>query len=85
MLRWYYTKTAPGRVPQWYHALQHFQDKQEAECAGQMEWDYGLSMDVELLCMNRGGSVPFQWEPHLWDTLYVRDRKIRRLGSGKGN
>ena len=37
-----------------------------------LQWDYGLSMDLELLCHHRKGRVPFEFLPHLWTILSRR-------------
>ena len=42
-----------------------------------LEWDYGLSMDLELLSNNRGGGVPLELMPGLWDTMGQRREKMQ--------
>ena len=41
-----------------------------------MEWDYGLSMDLQLLSSLRGGELPFDYMPGLWQLLVDRDREL---------
>ena len=46
-------------------------------------WDYGLSMDLELLCVRRqGGSVPFKFMPDLWRILEERRVQLSLRRSG---
>ena len=37
-----------------------------------MQWDYGLTMDLELLCHHREGRLPFVFMPRLWAILELR-------------
>ena len=58
---------------QWLYGLRFIVPESESRLFGwYLQWDYGLSMDIELLCRHRGGWLPFEFMPHLWTILEVR-------------
>ena len=40
-------------------------------------WDYGLGMDLELLCLHRKSRLPFRFHDKIWEKLEVRKEKLR--------
>jgi len=40
-------------------------------------WDYGLSMDLELLCLHRKSRLPFRFHEQTWERLEVRKQMFR--------
>ena len=40
-------------------------------------WDYGLSMDLELLCVFRRHRIPFEFMDNIWEKLEERKNKLQ--------
>ena len=73
----YYARTPFGEHPQWVFGLYHMISGQGWGAAAFLEWDYGLSMDVELLLRNRSGGVPFEFMHGLWVTMGQRRERMQ--------
>ena len=60
-------------MPQWVYGLRFINPGSEPRLCGRyLQWDYGLSLDLQLLRHHRGGAMPFEFMPHLWTLLHVR-------------
>ena len=57
-------------APPWVNGLRYATDAKTLDEDHYIQWDYGLSMDLEMLCNHRRGRVPFEFMPHLWTILY---------------
>ena len=78
----YYQQTTTYEVPAWAHGLRYVSCGEESEWDRHMQWDYGLAMDQELLCLHRRGRLPFDLMPNLWETLNDRRCRLRMDSSG---
>ena len=66
-----YLRDTPLRdAPAWVNGLRYATDAKHLDEDHYIQWDYGLSMDLEMLCNHRRGRVPFEFMPHLWTILY---------------
>ena len=74
-----YHQDDPGEVPPWVYGLRHILTGKEWDFAGYLEWDYGLDMDLELLCHHRRGRLPFEFMLHLWHILGARRDRLRNM------
>ena len=79
MIQYYLRHTplrdAPPPPPPWVAGLRYAIDAKPLEQNRYLQWDYGLTMDLELLCHHRRGHVLFQFMPHLW-TVLVQPRVL---------
>ena len=73
----YYGETAPGDYPQWVFGLLRMVSGGAWEGDVYLEWDYGLSMDAELLGVYRRDVLPFEYMPGLWASLQTRRQELR--------
>ena len=54
----YSRQTSSRHLPQWVYGLRYLSPGSEQWLQDNyLQWDYGLSMDLELLCHHRAGSV----------------------------
>ena len=62
-------------APAWVNGLRYAIEAKQMDEDHYIQWDYDLSMDLELLCIHRRGRVPFEFMPHLWPILYGRKKQ----------
>ena len=74
----YHDKTLDYETPQWAHALVFSVNGQNTIRDLHFPWDYGLTMDVLMLSVRRGGQRPFEWLPGLWEVLHGRERELSK-------
>jgi len=73
----YYFKTHEFECPLWAHALYFSIKKHDLLADAHFPWDYGLTMDVDVLRRGRvGGQRPFEYLPGLWGALQSRERQL---------
>ena len=76
IIKRYYERTPSCELPQWVHGLAHYYSGRPNQYCSSMQWDYGLTQDMELLCRDRRGSLPFVVSEGLWDDLRQRRREL---------
>ena len=84
ILKEYYLNTPTYEVPVWTIGWLWFDasgDEEEFPVPHGLPWDYGLSMDVDLLCRNRSGDLPFQFHDELWPRLMARKTRLHEVWS----
>jgi len=74
---YYYEKTQFFDVPDWARGLHYVWKGPHVLSDRYHMWDYGLTMDVELLRRSRGGRLPFEFMPNLWIILGARHGQLR--------
>ena len=62
----------PGECPSWVYGLLIMLGGKEHDLNSRAEWDYGLCMDMQMLCEHRGADLPFSFMPFFWDVLKQR-------------
>ena len=76
-----YWKVTPDReVPPWVCGLRFaYNDCAPLERDRYQQWDFGLTMDLELLCFHRHGPLPFVSMPHLWTIMQRRRDNVHDI------
>ena len=72
----YHDRTPEHEAPLWVHGLVFTLTREHYIRDLRFPWDYGLTMDVQLLSIFRGGEHPFEYLPGLWELLVARDREL---------
>ena len=73
----YSIQTHMSELPQWVYGLRYTTPGSEYGLYGRyLQWDYGLTMDLELVCHHRGGPLPVEFMPHLWTILTARRERL---------
>ena len=74
----YYRETAPGDFPQWVFGLLRMVSGSAWEGDVYLEWDYGLTMDAEMLAVYRRDTrLPFKYMAGLWTSMQTRREELR--------
>ena len=77
LIRGYLGITLVGEVPAWVDGLMLQIGGEEVSHDSLLQWDFGLSLDQEILCANRGGGVPpFETMYELWNMLGQRRKRF---------
>ena len=71
LIKEYYYRTPDREVPPWVCGLRYVYSDEILERDRYMQWDYGLTLDLELLCHHREGPLPFVFLPRLWTILQL--------------
>ena len=80
---WVYWHAHPHERPAWAVGLYLLLMNAESTHGMAYSWDFGLSLDIDLLICGRNldgsaGQVPFRYYPRLWDRLGDRRRAMDR-------
>merc|ERR1712051_1018351 len=65
-IQYYHDQTPICDLPQWVHGLMHYYSGKQNKRCSFMQWDYGLTQDMQLLCGYRRGPLPFLAPEDLW-------------------
>ena len=72
MILRYHGQCRRGECPPWVYGLLIMIGGKERIHTCRRQWDYGLCMDLKMLCEHRGAEVPFSFMPFFWDVLKQR-------------
>ena len=73
----YYELTPERCLTAWSRALRYCISGVHDVTERHHPWDYGLSMDLELLCLYRKTRLPFRFHDKIWEKLEVRKEKLQ--------
>ena len=77
IIKQYYIETPERDKPAWSRALRYCTTGQHDVRERFYPRDYGLSMDLELLCSYRWRGLPFDLTDKLWDKLDERKEELK--------
>jgi hypothetical protein len=84
----YYYGTPIYEHPPWAHRLNITQNAAELRLGLALPWDFGLTLDLQVLCHRRRSRLPFATDCSLWQRLEIRKDAIMdahaALGSSGG-
>ena len=75
----YYNQAPDWELPLWVRGLHYVITGQHVERDRYQEWDYGLNMDLELLCHHRRGRLLFEFSRDLWQILGARRDRLQKI------